>query len=378
MSTVGLNAHLLNLSASYRGAGIHRFIHHLLSELPAAAPQYRYVTFLNEAQMASPAPAMQMRYTRWPTQKPIARIAWEQTALPLATYTERLDLLHALAFARPLVSRCPIVLTIYDMSFVRMPERFPSFQRRYLQLITQYSARHADAITVISRSTMNDVVQFCGIPPERVRVVYCGVDEQFRPLDRGEIEGFREAKGLPERFILYLGTLEPRKNVAQLVQAYAALPSNSRPKLIIAGAKGWGYDDVYAAAEQSGAAGDIIFAGYVAQTELPLWYNAAKLFVYPSHYEGFGLPVAEAMACGTPAITSDVSSLPEVAGNAALTVSPTDRQGLTQAIASALCDAPLRTQMRERGLAQAARFTWRRVAEQTAQVYREVLRRHAT
>ena len=296
----------------------------LLSELPAAAPQYRYVTFLNDARMASPAPAMQMRHTRWHTQNPIARIAWEQTALPLAAVTEQLDLLHALAFVRPVLARCPIVLTIYDMSFMRMPERFPAFQRRYLQLMTRYSARHADAITVISQSTKNDVVEFYGIAPDRIQVVYCGVDEQFRQLGAAEIEEFRASKGLPARYILYLGTLEPRKNVAQLVRAFAALQPAGRPKLVIAGAKGWGYDDVYAAAEQCGISADIIFAGYVAQAELPLWYNAAELFVYPSHYEGFGLPVAEAMACGTPAITSNVSSLPEVAGNAALTVAPAD------------------------------------------------------
>ena len=192
-----------------------------------------------------------------------------------------------------------------------------------------------------------------------------------------EIEEFRASKGLPARYILYLGTLEPRKNVAQLVRAFAALQPAGRPKLVIAGAKGWGYDDVYAAAEQSGISSDIIFAGYIAQTELPLWYNAAELFVYPSHYEGFGLPVVEAMACGTPAIPSNVSSLPEVAGDAALTVAPADTSGLTGAIERALSDAPLRAQMKERGLAQAAQFTWRRVAEQTAHVYGQVLKRHA-
>lgn len=377
MNTVGLNAHLLNLSASYRGAGIHRFIHHLLSDLPAAAPHYRFVAFLNEPQMASPAPAMRLRHTRWQTRNPLLRIAWEQISLPLAAAGERLALLHALAFVRPVLARCPVVLTIYDMSFMRMPERFPAFQRHYLRLMTGYSARHADAITVISQSTKDDVIEFCGVAPERIAVVYCGVDEQFRPLGAAAIEQFRASKGLPERFILYLGTIEPRKNVAQIVRSFAALPAAGRPKLVIAGAKGWGYDDVYAAAEQSGVRGDIIFTGYVAQHELPLWYNAAELFVYPSHYEGFGLPVAEAMACGTPAITSNVSSLPEVAGNAALTVAPADTRALTAAIAQALSDAPLRAQMKERGLTQAARFSWRRVAELTAQVYDRVLTRHS-
>ncbi|MEP7198769.1 MAG: glycosyltransferase family 1 protein [Chloroflexota bacterium] len=378
MSTIGLNAQLLNLSASYRGTGIHGNIHHTLLDLPVVAPQHRYVAFLNDHRMSAPHSAMQMRYTRWPTQHPLARIVWEQSALPLATFTERLDLLHALAFARPVVSRCPVVLTIYDMSFIRMPERFPSFQRRYLQWMTRYSARRAARVIVISQSTRNDVVAFCGVPAERVTTIYCGIDEQFTPYSRAAVEQFRAAKGLPAHFILYLGTLEPRKNVAQLVRAYAALHRNGseQPKLIIAGAKGWGYDDVFAAVEQCGAQNDVQFAGFVAQDELPLWYNAADLFVYPSLFEGFGLPVGEAMACGTPAITSNVSSLPEVAGDAALTVAPDDTRALSDAIEHTLHDAPLRAQMRERGLQQAARFSWREAARQTAQVYEDVLNVH--
>lgn len=375
MSTVGLNAHLLNMSASYRGAGIHRFIYHLLSELPEAAPQFRYVAYVNDRRIASPAPAMQIRHARWHTGNPLARIAWEQMALPLASARDRLDLLHALAFARPVLARCPVVLTIYDMSFMRMPERFPVFQRRYLQWMTRYSARHAAAITVISQSTMQDVVELYGIAPERITVVYCGVDPQFQPLAAVDVAQFRANKGLPDRFMLYLGTLEPRKNVAQVVRAFAQLPAAIRPKLVIAGAQGWGYDDVYAAARQSGVGSDIIFAGFVAQQELPLWYNAAELFVYPSHYEGFGLPVVEAMACGTPAITSNVSSLPEVAGDAALTVAPADTLALRDAMEQTLTDLPLRARMKERGLAQAARFTWPQVARQTAQVYSQVLNR---
>lgn len=375
MSIIGLNAHLLNLSASYRGAGIHRYIHHTLLHLPQVAPQHRYIVFLNERQMRATHPAMQTHTTHWPTYKPLVRIAWEQTVLPIATFTEHLDLLHAMAFARPIMARCPIVLTIYDMSFVRMPERFPTFQRLYLQRMSRYSARRAARIIVISQSTKDDVVRFCGVPADRVTVIYCGVDELFKPLSRHEVEQFRSAKGLPSHFILYLGTLEPRKNVAQLVRAYAALRQNGRekPKLVIAGAKGWGYDKVFATVEQSGVKDDVIFTGYVPQAELPFWYNAADLFVFPSLFEGFGLPVLEAMACGTPAITSNVSSLPEVAGDAALTIAPGDARTLAEAIAQALHDTTLRQQMRERGLQQAAKFNWPTAARQTARVYEEVL-----
>ncbi len=379
MSTIGLNAQLLNLSASYRGAGIHHYIHQLLLALPQVASQHRYEVYLNERRMSAPQTAMRMHYTRWPARKAPVRIAWEQAVLPIAAARDRLDLLHAMAFARPLAAPCPVVLTIYDMSFERIPERFPRFQRQYLRAITRYSARHAARIIAISKSSKDDVVRFCGVPAERVRVVYCGADGNFRPYSRERVEEFRADKGLPAHFILYLGTLEPRKNVARLVRAYAALRRNGRdkPKLVIAGAKGWGYDDVFAAVEQGDAQSDVIFAGYVPQAELPLWYNAADLFVFPSLYEGFGLPVLEAMACGTPAITSNVSSLPEVAGDAALTIAPEDSGALSDTIQRALHDPDLRAQMRERGLRQAARFNWTEAARQTAQVYAEVLHAEA-
>jgi glycosyltransferase involved in cell wall biosynthesis len=377
MPTVGLNAHLLNLSASYRGAGIHQYIQNLVACLPAAAPHIDFVTFLNDKRMAAQHPTMQMRYSHWPTQNPAVRIVWEQAVQPLATFAERLDVLHALAFARPFVARCPVVLTIYDMSFAHMPERFPPLKRLYLRWMTRWSARRAACVTVISQSTKDDVIRYCGMPPGRVRVIYCGVNEQLKPLSRVEVDRFRATKGLPEHFILYLGTLEPRKNVAHLVRAFAGLQRNGsgRPRLIIAGAKGWGYAEVFAAVEEGGLAGDVSFAGYVPPEELSLWYNAADLFVYPSLYEGFGLPVAEAMACGTPAITSNVSSLPEVAGDAALTVAPGDVNALVQAMSAALHDTALRAAMRERGLAQAATFRWSETARHTAHVYEELLSR---
>src|SRR5512143_325327 len=369
MAVIGLNAQLLNLSASYRGAGIHRYIQQTLLNLPAAAPQHRFRAYVNDRQMQSPDPALQLRVTRFPAQRPLPRILWEQTALAAATFRDGLDLLHAMAFARPCIARCPVVLTIYDMSFERMPERFPALQRAYLRAMTRWSARHAARVIVISQSTRDDVVRFCGVPAERVTVVYCGADPQFRPAARAAVEAFRAQKGLPAHFILYLGTLEPRKNVPALVRAYAQMRgrngASEAPKLVIAGAKGWGYDAVFAAVEQSGLREDVIFPGYVPHEELPLWYNAADLFVYPSLFEGFGLPVLEAMACGAPVITSNVSSLPEVAGEAGILVDPADTGGLTDAIEYVLNSSAARDDMQARGVRRAATFTLERMARAT-------------
>jgi glycosyltransferase involved in cell wall biosynthesis len=184
---------------------------------------------------------------------------------------------------------------------------------------------------------------------------------------------------LPEHFILFLGTLEPRKNIVRLLEAYAlwlhkrSASTKDAPTLVIAGAKGWFYETIFARVNELGLAEHVIFPGFVPTEELPWWYRAAELFVYPSLFEGFGLPVLEAMACGTPTITSNASSLPEVAGDAALLIDPEDAEGLAGAMAHVLAEPEVAAKMRAAGLRQAARFSWARTAEQTAAVYRTVL-----
>jgi glycosyltransferase involved in cell wall biosynthesis len=174
--------------------------------------------------------------------------------------------------------------------------------------------------------------------------------------------------------ILFVGTIEPRKNVARLVEAYSRL-RDGQVKLVIGGARGWLYEEVFARVEELELTGDVLFPGYIPPDELPLWYNAAELFVYPSLYEGFGLPPLEAMACGTPVITSNVSSLPEVVGEAGLTVDPMDSMGLAEAMNQVLADEALRQSMRERGLSRASRFSWAKAARETVGVYRRALSR---
>jgi glycosyltransferase involved in cell wall biosynthesis len=186
----------------------------------------------------------------------------------------------------------------------------------------------------------------------------------------------RRRRGLPEHMILYVGTLEPRKNLVTLLEAYARCrgetsPESPWPPLVLAGGKGWGYEAIFAAVERLGLSEAVLLPGFVPHGELPLWYSAADIFVYPSLYEGFGLPVLEALACGTPVITSNVSSLPEVAGEAGLLVDPTDAEALAEALRQVWRDADLRQEMRTRGLAQAARFSLAALARQTMTVYQE-------
>jgi glycosyltransferase involved in cell wall biosynthesis len=369
---IGLNAHLLSLAETYRGAGINWYIRNLLTHLPRVDHDNCYTAFIGERGFNNSGLALKL--SRLPTSRPVVRIFWEQVVQPFALRKERVDLLHALAFVAPLLSPCPSVVTIYDLSFLIYPDSFKRSKRFYLDLFTRLSARKARRIIAISDSTKRDVVRLLGVSPDKVGVVYCGIGEAFRPLDEDQVAAFRSKRGLPERFILFVGTIEPRKNVTRLIEAFADLRfAICDLRLVIGGAKGWFYEDVFARVEELGLEGEVMFPGYIPVSELPLWYNAAELFVYPSLYEGFGLPPLEAMACGTPVVTANTSSLPEVVGEAGLTVDPLDVEGLAEAMRRVLGDEALRQEMRERGLQRAKGFSWTKTALETVQVYRRAM-----
>ncbi len=368
---VGVNAHLLSRQASYRSAGVHGYIFNLLRHLPAVeeGSNLRYSVFVGEGQLHETGLLTLVR-SRWPTGRPVVRILWEQLALPWA----KLDLLHSAAFVSPLVPPAPTVVTVYDLSFVHCPAAFGRGRRAYLHLMTRLSCRRARRIIAISESTRRDLVKQWGIPASRILIAYPGVGEQYRPLPAEEVEAFRAKRGLPEQFVLHLGTLQPRKNLVRLIQAYHRLrPEGAAVKLVLAGGKGWSYYPIMAEIESMDLRSDVLLPGYVAAEELPLWYNAATVLAYPSLYEGFGLPVIEAMACQTPVVTSAASSLPEAAGDAALLVDPHDTEALADALHRALTDDSLRREMKARGRQQASKFSWQQTAADTVAAYHSAL-----
>jgi glycosyltransferase involved in cell wall biosynthesis len=369
MPTIGLNAHLLSLRASYRGAGISHYIQQLLCHLPVADPGLRYALF------AQAAPGPMARTCRYesilPTERPLVRILWEQFFQPWLVWRAGCDLLHGLAYALPLGNRVPAVVTVYDLSFMRTPEHFRSYNRVYLRLATSMAVRRAQMVCAISEHTRQDLIERFKLDPTRIGIVYPGCDERFRPPPPAEVAEFRRRQGLPDQFILYLGTLEPRKNIPLLLQAYANLKCPQH--LVIGGDKGWHYAEIFSTVERLGLQDRVHFPGYIPQADQPLWYAAAMLFVYPSRYEGFGLPPLEAMACGTPTITSNAASLPEVVGDAGFTVSPDDVVGLTESLQQLLTRSELRENCREGGLAQASRFRWPESARAQVQLYHNIL-----
>jgi glycosyltransferase involved in cell wall biosynthesis len=296
---------------------------------------------------------------------------WEQLLQPVALVRRRIDVLHSLGYVQPMLCSKRSVVTVHDLSFLRFPEAFNRSNRNYLRLFTTLSVRRANRVIAVSESTKRDLVDLLGIPAAKITVVYHGVEEEFRPFTSSTIADFRCKLGLPEHFVLYCGTLEPRKNVDGLIAAFAKVKREARlpHKLVLAGAKGWRYERIFALVEELGLKDEVIFPGYLAYGEQPLWYNAADVFVYPSLYEGFGFPPLEAMACGTPVISSDVSSLPEVVGDAGLLVDPGERDELADAIRKVLMDHELRLAMGKAGLLRASEFTWSRAAARTVEVY---------
>lgn len=378
---VGLDAHLLSLTQTYRAAGINGYIYELLNRLPALAqaePKLELVAYLHDAAFRAP-PGLKVARSRWDTTNPWRRIVWEQTAL--AGQSRKLDVLHAMAFAVPLAAACPTVVTVHDLSFMRFPGAFRRPNRVYLTTFTRLSVHRAKRIIVGAESTRRDVIELCGARPERIVTVPYGVTGAFKPAieasEREAVTEFRRRKGLADRFILYLGTLEPRKNIGQLIEAYATLRQRAHqgefPKLVIVGGKGWFYENLFTQVTKLDLIDHVWFTGYVPTDELPWWYRAATVFVYPSLFEGFGLPVLEAMACGTPTVASNISSLPEVAGDAAILVDPYDKDAWVSAMERVLCDADLRRRLSEAGPHQASQFPWSRTAIETLAVYRDVL-----
>ncbi len=298
--------------------------------------------------------------------------------LPLDRVVGPCDLFHATDHVLPPLRHTPSVFTVHDLAFLAHPETHLRSNRTYLAAMMPRYVATATVVIADSEATRRDVLARYQVAPDKVRVVPLGVEPTFAPVPPPEARALVAARyGLTAPYLLFVGTLEPRKNLRGLVAAYRALLQrhDDAPDLTVAGAEGWRYDDLYRLVQQEGLSARVRFLGRVADADLPALYSAAAAFAYPSLYEGFGLPPLEALACGTPVVCSDRSSLPEVVGDAALLVDPTDAAALARALARLLDDEALRRLLRARGLARAAQFTWARTAAETLAAYEEARRR---
>ena len=296
---------------------------------------------------------------------------WHQGGVTLAARRRGCGLVHLPAGIGPVSGGFPAVVTIHDVMPIRFPAMFRPWYRHYVGVVTPRLARRARAVITVSNAAKEEIVDWLGVDAERVIVVPHGVDPAFRPFapDDPQAEEMRRRYDLPRHFVLAVGSIEPRKNLPRLLEAIEALrgrPRTSDIVLVHAGPEGWRPAE---ATRRRGSPQLVRLLGYVPDADLRALYGLARVFVYPSLWEGFGMPVLEAMACGCPVVTSNLSSLPEVAGDAAVLVDPTSVDDIARGIAAVWDDDGLRACMVERGRAHARQFTWARVARETAAVY---------
>jgi glycosyltransferase involved in cell wall biosynthesis len=278
------------------------------------------------------------------------------------------DVLFIPAHVLPIIHPCRSVVTIHDLGYLYHPRAHRPLDRLYLDLSTRYNAQAASFIIADSKATKLDLIRCYGTKSKKVVVIYPGYDEsKFHSVrDEAAVEAVKARYGIEGDYILFVGTLHPRKNLIRLIEAFSSLAP--RLSLVIAGKKGWLYEEMFYRVKELGLEGRVVFTGFVPEDDLPVLLSGARLFVFPSLYEGFGFPVLEAMACGVPVVCSDSSSLPEVVGDAALKVNPLDVEGLKNAMERVLCDEELSAEMVKRGLERARNFSWERCAEETLAV----------
>jgi glycosyltransferase involved in cell wall biosynthesis len=290
--------------------------------------------------------------------------------IPWRSRKDRLDVFHAQHIVPPFL-KCKTVTTIPDIAYEHFPEAFPRRQRLWLKKLVRDSARRADHIITVSEYSKRDIVTTYGIPEDKVTVTYEGAGPEFQPVDREKAKHALACRyGITGPFVLYLGRLQARKNLTRVVEAFAQVRRAGLPhRLVLAGKQDSLFEPVLSRIRELGLESEILLPGFLTAADVPLFYNAAEVFVYPSLFEGFGLPVVEAMACGVPVITSQGSSLEEVAGDAALLVDPLSESSIAGAMQRLLEDSDLRSRLRQAGLKRSRMFDFRNTARQTMDVY---------
>lgn len=303
------------------------------------------------------------------------RRRWWTIGLPLYVRQKKLTLFHGTNYNLPLWQRCPTVVTIHDLSLLLHADTHQEHLVRRARMRLPTMTRVATRIITDSESVKREICTHLGVAPEKITAVPLAPRRSFRPVSEAQAETVRRRLGVEDEFILFVGTVEPRKNLLTLVRAFDELlrTTDLRPQLVIAGGKGWLTEELFAHVEQSAITERILFTGYVSDEDLCALYSSCRVSVYPSLYEGFGLPPLEAMACGAPVITSRIPVIMETVGTAARLIEPSDARELTGALVELLTNADARAHLSRAGLQRAAEFTWERTAERTLEVYRAAL-----
>lgn len=318
--------------------------------------------------------SLRLQYILTAENRPAWRLLGEQLVLPVLVKRAGVDLLHSPHYTRPFILPCASVITFHDMTFFLFPELHTRVKRLFFQNAIRLSASKADALIAVSESTRRDAIRLLGISPHKIYSTPLGVSERYRLIsDEVVLEKARLRYKLPAKYLLYVGTIEPRKNLPLLIRSYYRfLDQGNALPLVVVGRKGWMFDDTFQLIEELGLKDKVFFAGYISEEDMPLVYNLAQAFVYPSLYEGFGLPPLEAMACGVPVITTAISAMRDHVAGAGILVPPNDEQALAQAIHMLIQDSSVREKLSIEGQTRAAQFTWKRTAQETLKAYQSI------
>jgi glycosyltransferase involved in cell wall biosynthesis len=382
---IGINA--FYLGAVTTGSG--QYINHLVSQLTRLGDENEYVLVdvqetgrKTQDSYHSHSPFSILHPVPTPfdsISENLAKLWFEQVSFPRACRRQGIEVAHVPYFASPLFPTTPTVVTVHDLIPMLLPAYRGSILVRLYTLLVAIAAKRADIVLTDSQASKWDIVRLLDIPAGRVRVIYLAADDIYQPiLDEHRLAATRRKYGLPERYLLYLGGFDQRKNVPTLLKAFAQLARDSRAFLVVAGRlpeKGSDFfPDPRPIVQELGIRERVVFTGWVPEEDKPALYSGARALVFPSLYEGFGLPPLEALACGTPVIASNQGSLPEIVGDGGLLLEQDDVEGLAGAMEKLVNDDTLWGNVREKGLAHAARFSWEKAARETLAVYREVKR----
>lgn len=359
---VGIDA---SRAVSPQPTGTETYSLRLIQALLSLSPPWRVRLYLRRTPPEGLFPQADLRVIPFPRLWTHIRLSWEMARHPP-------DLLFVPAHVLPPVHPRRSLVTVHDLGYRYFPRAHTRFQRVYLDLSTRWNARAAAHVLADSEATRADLARIYGTPPAKVTVAYPGYDESLAPVREPAILAVvRDRYGIPGEYFLYLGTIQPRKNLARLVLAFSQL--STRATLVLAGRRGWLADDLFVLIRRLGLEGRVLCPGYVRPEDRAPLLSGALAFVFPSLYEGFGLPVLEAQACGCPVICSSTSSLPEVAGDGALPVHPEDIAALADAMARLESDPNLRRELVERGFVNLRRFSWERCARTVREVMERLL-----
>jgi glycosyltransferase involved in cell wall biosynthesis len=368
MIRIGIDARL----TYYSQAGIAQYTQHLIRELGKLDASNRYLLLQSRKDTRNLAAAPnQQRVACWtPSHHRLERLSLLVETLPL-----RLDLLHSPDFIPPHKGPYRSVITVHDLAFLRYPGFMTPDSQRYYNGQIEAATRRAEHIIAVSRATQADLVNLLAVPAEKISVIYEAAHDTYRPLPDSVVGDHLTRFNLTPGYVLFLGTFEPRKNLDGLLRAYAVLLNEvpDAPPLVMAGRRGWLDDPLFALAGELGLERHVRWLEGLEQEDLPPLYAGAAVLCMPSHYEGFGLPALEAMACGTPVVVANRASLPEVVGDAGLLVDPDSPDDIAAGLRRVLTDSALAADLRQRGLSRAARFSWQETARQTLALYQQVL-----